>query len=97
MAEFDPRAAAEMAEAAEHYDAERLGLGATFLDEIEKLIATLHEQPALGVARRATRARQIPLRTFPFLLVYTIEPVRIVAVAHAKRRPGYWRQRLRRT
>jgi len=33
---------------------------------------------------------------FPFNLIYTIEPGRIliIAVAHQKRRPGYWAYRL---
>ena len=32
---------------------------------------------------------------FPYRLIYQIEPTRIlvVAVAHAKRRPGYWKHR----
>jgi plasmid stabilization system protein ParE len=39
--------------------------------------------------------RECPVRRFPFRIVYRIEPTRIliVALAHAKRRPGYWRHR----
>jgi hypothetical protein len=35
-------------------------------------------------------------RGFPYVVVYLDEPERvwIVAVMHAKRRPGYWRERL---
>jgi plasmid stabilization system protein ParE len=38
------------------------------------------------------------LRRFPFSVVYYLEAHRavIVAVAHAHRRPGYWRSRLQR-
>ena len=41
--------------------------------------------------------RSCALRTFPYSIVYYCDDfsVRIVAVAHAKRRPGYWRRRLR--
>jgi hypothetical protein len=37
------------------------------------------------------------MRRFPFSIVYyTVDDiVRVVAVAHGKRRPGYWRRRLR--
>ena len=36
------------------------------------------------------------LRRFPFPIIYLDDPdfVNIVAVAHFKRRPGYWRQRV---
>ncbi len=36
------------------------------------------------------------LRRFPFGFLYAIEPERIVivAVAHLKRRPGYWKDRV---
>lgn len=41
--------------------------------------------------------RRYVLRRFPFSVVYLITGDRavIVAVAHAKRRPGYWRDRAR--
>jgi len=37
------------------------------------------------------------MRRFPFSIVYYVadDTIRIVAVAHAKRRPGYWRTRVR--
>ena len=40
--------------------------------------------------------RRFLLRRFPFSLLYRVELTRlvIVAVAHAHRRPGYWKQRL---
>ncbi len=40
--------------------------------------------------------RYRPMRRFPYLVVYRIHPdvVQVVAVAHAKRRPGYWFRRL---
>jgi toxin ParE1/3/4 len=41
--------------------------------------------------------RRFVMRRFPFSIVYYIvdDIVRVVAVAHGKRRPGYWRVRLR--
>jgi plasmid stabilization system protein ParE len=40
--------------------------------------------------------RRLVLHRFPFSIVYLDDPdvVNIVAVAHAKRKPGYWKQRL---
>lgn len=37
------------------------------------------------------------VRVFPYQVLYTIEAdyILIVAIAHGKRQPGYWRHRLR--
>jgi hypothetical protein len=50
----------------------------------------LRPGPATAVERAATFQR------FPFSLVYAIRggDVEILAVAHGRRRPGYWRSRL---
>jgi len=35
------------------------------------------------------------LRSFPYSAVYVLEPrLVVVAIAHARRRPGYWEKRL---
>ena len=41
--------------------------------------------------------RWVMLRSFPIKLVYTVrdEVLLLVAVFHARRRPGYWLERLR--
>jgi hypothetical protein len=40
--------------------------------------------------------RRLVLIRFPYVLIYSFTPdmLRIVAVAHARRRPGYWRARV---
>jgi toxin ParE1/3/4 len=40
--------------------------------------------------------RRLVLQRFPFSIVYLVEPkiVNVVAIAHSKRRPGYWRRRI---
>jgi plasmid stabilization system protein ParE len=40
--------------------------------------------------------RECPVKKFPFRIVYRLvdDTVLVVAVAHAKRRPGYWRDRI---
>lgn len=39
--------------------------------------------------------RRFVLRKFPYSIIYSIEPdcVMILAVAHQRREPGYWRER----
>jgi plasmid stabilization system protein ParE len=41
------------------------------------------------------RHREYLVKWFPFRIVYPVEPKRVfvVAVAHAKRRPNYWKTR----
>lgn len=41
------------------------------------------------------RHRECPVKRFPFRIVYRVveNRVLVVAVAHAKRRPGFWRDR----
>jgi plasmid stabilization system protein ParE len=42
-----------------------------------------------------SRFRKYTLRQFPFIIVYRKEPSRmfVLAVAHGRRRPGYWKAR----
>jgi hypothetical protein len=54
----------------------------------------LTHNPELGAIWRGT-ARRFPLRRFPYNLVYQIKPdeLRVIALAHQRRRPSYWKNR----
>lgn len=69
-------------------------LGQAFLDEFERSAMLLLHQPALGAPWRG-KVRRLPLRRFPYSIVYlpNESEVRILAVAHQRRRPGFWRGR----
>lgn len=43
-----------------------------------------------------TAARQCPLAPLPYSIIYTEtdDTVKVVAVSHNRRRPGYWKRRL---
>ena len=91
-----------MAEAAEWYEAKSAGVGGRFLDEVEKAVLMLSENPGLGAIwqdsalPREAEVRRFPLRVFPFLVIYVLEPEPVVfAIAHGSRRPGYWAGRTR--
>ena len=65
-----------------------------FLSEFIRAASLVAEHPRLG--KPASRGRRLfPLQRFPYSLVYRAEDegVRIGAVAHHSRRPGYWRAR----
>jgi plasmid stabilization system protein ParE len=92
---FHPEAGEEYTQAVQYYAAITPELGGGFHEEIERLIQEVCHQPDRFL-RLSPRARRALARKFPYSVVYRDEPDRvwIVAVAHAKRRPSYWRQRL---
>jgi toxin ParE1/3/4 len=94
--EFLPAADEELNEAAAYYEERVPGLGEDLLAEAEAGRDLLSLQPNLGVKLDAIH-RRLPLRRFPFGLIFRVDPgaVRVVAFAHNRRRPGYWRSRTR--
>lgn len=69
-------------------------LGLAFIAEFERSLGVLCSYPHLGPVWRGT-TRRFPLRRFPYTIIYQVEPeeVRVIALAHQSRRPGYWRGR----
>ncbi|MGE3298508.1 MAG: type II toxin-antitoxin system RelE/ParE family toxin [Porticoccaceae bacterium] len=65
-----------------------------FADEFEHALALLGTFPEMGVTSQyKTRAFTLP--KFPYSLIYRVlsDHIRIIAVAHHSRRPGYWAAR----
>jgi toxin ParE1/3/4 len=85
----------EMTEAALFYDAASNQLGSDFLDDVQRAVDRLREFPQAGEAI-ISGLRQSLLHRFPFSLIYAIEEnvIVVIAVAHHRRRPGYWQSRL---
>ena len=91
---FHPDATAEV-EAATRWYAERSPqAGRAFVTEIEKALDLVAKAPQRWPIY-SEDCRRFPLWRFPFWIVYREQPERIeiVAVSHARRRPGYWRAR----
>ena len=90
-----PEAAEDLREAAEFYrDRAGNALALAFIGDFERAVSLLLEHPGLG-ALFASGKRRWLLTRFPYSLVYTVvgDEIRILAVAHRSRRPGYWRGR----
>ncbi len=91
--------ALDEAEEAARWYAERSPMAAEgFTSELDVATTAIEQAPeAWPPYDHGTR--RFLLRRFPYFLVYRIEPTRvvIVAVAHAHRRPGYWKDRLHQT
>jgi plasmid stabilization system protein ParE len=95
LLEFHPDAANEVREAYAWYQQRSLRSAAAFLDELRIASEAVQADPErFGAYLHGCRRRQ--LRRYPYLLVYLEmdDAIRIVSVAHTRRRPGYWRQRL---
>jgi len=94
-AAFHLAASEEFLETASYYEEQIPGLGERFIIEVERVVAVLSDQPEIG-QRVGEIYRRILLVRFPFSLIYSIETDRIwiVAVAHHRRKPGYWKERI---
>jgi plasmid stabilization system protein ParE len=98
---FGADASVELAEASTWYEVRQAGLGARLLDEVDRLLPLLSATPAafprLLDVPAELEVRRALLPRFPFAIVFLEleREVRILAVAHARRRPGYWLDRLR--
>lgn len=93
--EFHPEAELEFIEAAVYYETQVLGLGECFESEIRRATDLLLDQPGVGLPANPN-LRKIILTRFPFTLYYSVtaDVLRIEAVAHQHRCPGYWRSRI---
>jgi|SRR5579862_3827596 len=92
--EFHPAAQEELTAAVKTGEERAAGLGHELLHEVRCVVRMLCGSPEVGKPL-GTLYRRFPLRRFPFALVYRIdgERLRIIANAHRRRRPGYWRRR----
>ncbi len=94
-----PRANDELDAASARYERKRVGLAADFLDAFAATRAALLHTPMIGTAQQVGRytVRQALLDGFPHAIVFAeiADGYLIVAVAHVRRRPRYWRGRLR--
>lgn len=87
-----PPALAELHDAAAFYTLKaNAELGLAFVAEFERTANLMLDNPLIGAVFRSNRRRYI-LRRFPYSIIYqvTSEELRILAVAHHRRRPSYW-------
>lgn len=94
---FDPDARSELLCAVAFYEEREKGLGRRFRRAVDDAIGSICDMP---LSYRVLRPpfRRCLIRGFPYSLIYSIEPahILIIAVAHGKRSPGYWQERVER-
>jgi ParE toxin of type II toxin-antitoxin system, parDE len=94
---FHRLAAQEYRNARSWYERRREGLGFDFRAEVDRAIARVTSQPDRWPSFRE-RFRRVRLRRFPYALYCHIadpDLILVLAVAHSRRRPGYWLRRER--
>ena len=91
---FHPGASEDYASAFSWYHARGTTLAANFESEIERGVRLISQSP-LSWPKFDTQRRRFIVRKFPYSIIYEIHRnnVVILAVAHGKRRPYFWRER----
>ena len=88
------RAEAESREAAQWYEERSQGLGAAFLEIVEKTLVDISENPfQFPVVYRDTR--RALLERFPYGIFFRIQPgrIRVIAIMRQSRNPRRWQTR----
>jgi toxin ParE1/3/4 len=99
--QFEDEADAEYRLAGRWYEGRREHLGFEFFDAVDGTIERILDLPGSGspVPRLPTDlpVRRMAVRRFPYHVIYleVNDRIRILAVAHDRRKPGYWTTRLK--
>jgi toxin ParE1/3/4 len=94
---FHPEAEAEFLASVEWYAARDPDVGDEFNDLVEAEVRSIAARPAVWpLWTESSELRVRVLDRFPYSIVYALERegVVVIAVAHQKRRPGYWSARV---
>ncbi|HEX7678234.1 MAG TPA: type II toxin-antitoxin system RelE/ParE family toxin [Thermoanaerobaculia bacterium] len=94
--ELHAEASAELNEAAAYLERQRAGYGDRFIAAFDSARDFVVNHPRSG-RPSLLGVRTWPVEGFAYQVVYVLkgDQVFIVAIAHHRRRPGYWRSRLR--
>jgi toxin ParE1/3/4 len=97
---YHPEALAEFRADVAWYEERGAGLGDRFEASVDEMVDTLLEWPESGAVWHGgdispvVRSRRVA--GFPYRVVYLVQDTElvVVALAHEKRKPGYWRDRI---
>lgn len=88
---FHETARIEFDEAADYYDAEHRGLGLLYINGVSRAVTQIRQfSESCEVVRARNRAKLVD--GFPYSVIYSFVDahVRVLAIAHHRRRPFYW-------
>lgn len=91
---FAPAARIEARQARQYYAALSSPLADRFAEALDRAVKRIQEDPLLWPPL-SRRVRRCLFDRFPYALIYEVDGdlVRVLAVMHQSRRPGYWRGR----
>ena len=92
--EFIRQAAQELDEAYEWYLEHSEAAASGFLTAVEQSVRLLADRPEAWPPFEAG-TRRVVVQQYPFSIIFRVheQTIQIVAVAHHRRRPSYWRRR----
>ncbi len=93
--EYHPAATAEGREAFLWYEQRNRRAAARFEAELRRSLLEVEQHPERP-RRHRFGTRRLLLRGFPYMIIYRVAEgtLQILAVAHAHRKTGYWKERL---
>ena len=85
----------ELSKTVDYFEKIHPGLGLDFEREIKENVFKIADNPVLW-SLRDDETRRLSTKRFPYQIVYSLHEdiIWIVAIAHHKRFPEYWKQRL---
>jgi plasmid stabilization system protein ParE len=85
----------ELKTAAAFYESQKVGLGECFLERISEAFELIRTHPLAGQVK-FKNYRRLLVRQFPYSIIYRVEGeiFYVVAIAHWRRRPMYWKTRI---
>ena len=92
---FHPEARVDLRDSARWYRERNAVIAAEFRAAVGDAVRSAAQTPQRWPAH-LYGTRRVVLHRFPFSIIYLDDPDEVVtvAVAHGKRKPGYWRQRV---
>lgn len=92
--QFHSEAQAELGEAVEFYESRVAGLGMALAAEVHRTLGFIELSPTVG-APLGEKLRKLVVKRFPYSVIYRREErfIYVMAIAHDRRRPGYWKVR----
>jgi len=93
---FHPAAEIEYLENIAYYESKLKGLGGRYLDEFEGLLKNITHYPQRNPIELQPDIRRKRMKNYPFTILYreASNQIQVLAIAHFRRKPHYWAERL---
>jgi len=92
--EIHPEALAELKSAVTWYQEKSPSAALNFMEELDQVLDWVIASPSRWPSA-AHGTRKLVMRRYPFAVIYCEKEtvIQVLAIAHGRRRPGYWKKR----